>query len=258
MELKRLLLVGAMASLVLAPAAAMAEKSMSSEQKKEVEKIVHDYLVSNPEVLMEASQSLQQKQQKSIQDQAKAAIFENAKQLFSGNETVIGNKKGNVTVVEFFDYQCIHCKKMDSIVDGLVKKDKNLRVIYKEFPIFGKSSEVASQAALAAGMQGKYQQMHDALIKLDQHLDEALVMKAAKDLGLNMAKLEKDMASKEVAAELDATRELAEKMHLMGTPAFVVASTPAGNFNAKSDPTFIPGAATEEILKNLISKANAG
>ena len=83
-------------------------------------------------------------------------------------------------------------------------------------------------------------------------------MKTAKDLGLNMAKLEKDMASKEVAAELDATRELAEKMHLMGTPAFVVASTPAGNFNAKSDPTFIPGAATEEILKNLISKANAG
>jgi len=256
-ELKRLLLVGAMASLIAAPAA-MAEKSMSPEQQKEVEKVVHDYLVSNPEVLMEASQALQQKQQKNVQEQAKAAIFENSKQLFSGKDTVIGNKKGNVTVVEFFDYQCIHCKKMDKIVDGLVKKDKNLRVIYKEFPIFGKSSEVASQAALAAGMQGKYQQMHDALIKLDKHLDEALVMKTAKDLGLNIAKLEKDMAGKEVAEQLDANRELAEKMHLMGTPAFVVASTPAGNFNAKSDPTFIPGAATEEILKNLISKANVG
>nr|WP_238400494.1 DsbA family protein [Legionella bononiensis] len=228
---------------------------MSDAQKKEIEKIVHDYLVSNPEVLLEASQALQQKQQQNMQQQAQSAILENADQLFQSKLTTVGNAKGSVTIVEFFDYQCIHCKKMSPIIDSLVKKDSGLRVIYKEFPIFGKSSEMASRAALAAGMQGKYQPMHEALLKIEKRLDDQLVMDAAKSLGLNMDKLKKDMDSKDVTDILEANRQLAEKLHLMGTPAFIVASTPDGKFKTGTEPSFIPGAASEESLQELIKKA---
>ena len=171
MKITSLLTAGALAAAIGSPVA-MAADQMAPEQQKEIEKIVHDYLVNNPEVLVEVSQALQQKQQQNIQQQAKTGILENADQLFSGTLAVAGNPKGNVTLVEFFDYQCIHCKKMAPVISELIKKDSNLRVIYKEFPIFGKGSEVASQVALAAAMQGKYQQMHDALLKLESRLDE--------------------------------------------------------------------------------------
>jgi protein-disulfide isomerase len=253
-KITSLLTVGALATMMASPVA-LAADSMSPEQQKQVEKIVHDYLISNPEVLIEASQALQQKQQQNAQQQAKAAILENAAQLFGGKLSVAGNPKGNVTLVEFFDYQCIHCKKMLPVVAELIKKNDNLRVIYKEFPIFGDSSETAAKVALAAAMQGKYMQMHEALLKLDQRLDDKLVMSTAKSVGLNMTTLQKDMDSQTVKDALAENRELAEKMHLMGTPAFVVASTPAGQFDTKSEPTFIPGGASEEALQDLIKKA---
>jgi protein-disulfide isomerase len=255
-KIKNILTVGAMATL-MASSVSMAADSMSTDQQKQVEKIVHDYLVTNPEVLIEASQALQQKQQQNVQQQAKSAILENSGQLFSGKLAVTGNPKGNVTMVEFFDYQCIHCKKMAPVVEELVKKDNNLRVIYKEFPIFGDSSELASKVALAAGMQGKYMLMHNALLKLEQRLDDKLVMSTAKSVGLDMAKLEKDINSKEVTDSLKENRQLAEKMHLMGTPAFVIGATPEGKFSNKVEPTFIPGAATVEALQEIVKKSSA-
>lgn len=237
-----------------APAPAPAP-AMPDAQKKEIEQVIHNYLVSNPEVLLEASQALQQKQQQNMQQQAQSAIQENADQLFQGKLTTTGNLKGNVTLVEFFDYQCIHCKKMSPTLDSLTKKDSDLRVIYKEFPIFGKSSETASRAALAAGMQGKYQQMHQALLSVEKRLDDQLIMDTAKTVGLDLTKLKTDMNSKEVSDILDANRQLAEKLHLMGTPAFIVAATPQGTFKKGTEPSFVPGAASEESLQEMIKKA---
>ena len=98
--------------------------------------------------------------------------------------------------------------------------------------------------------------MHNALIQLDKRLDDKLVMATAKSVGLNMAQLQKDMKSKTVMDELAANHELAEKMHLMGTPAFVIVSTPQGQFSNKVEPAFIPGAASEQALQDLIKKAN--
>ena len=144
---------------------------------------------------------------------------------------------------------------MAPVLEGLVKKDSDLRIIYKEFPIFGKSSEVASKAALAAGMQGKYLAMHDALLGQEQRLNDKLIMDMAKSLKLNMQKFKKDMDSKDVSQILEANRALAEKLHLMGTPAFIVASTPNGQFKEGTEPSFIPGAATEASLQELIKKA---
>lgn len=252
------LITAALAASLISPALMADDNTaptMSDAQKKEIEKVVHDYLVANPDVLLEASQALQKKQQENMQQQAQSAIKANTNELFQGKVTVTGNPKGNVTVVEFFDYQCIHCKKMAPVLDGLIKKDADIRVIYKEFPIFGKSSEVASKAALAAGMQGKYLVMHNALLGQEKHLTDKTIMNIAKSLKLNMQKFKTDMDSKEVAQELEANRALAEKLHLMGTPAFIVGSTPNGQFKAGTEPSFVPGAATEESLQELIKKA---
>ncbi|WP_419419119.1 DsbA family protein [Legionella sp. D16C41] len=231
--------------------------SFTDAQKKDIQKIVHDYLVSNPDVLIEVSQALQQKQQQNMQQEAQQAISQNTQQLFNDPLTVVGNPKGDVTLVEFFDYQCIHCKKMSPVIDELIKKNSNLRVIYKEFPIFGKSSDNASRAALAAAMQGKYLQMHEALFKQDQRLNDQLIDSAAKSIGLDMNKFKTDMNSKTVTDALDANRQLADKLRLMGTPAFVIGSTPSGQFKQGTQPTFIPGAASPETLQDLISKAGS-
>lgn len=257
--MKKLNLVAAalMTITAVSPALFAAEQPMSAEQKKQVEQVVHDYLVQNPEVLVEVSQVLQQKQQKNMVDQATAAIGQNADKLFMGGTTVAGNPNGSVTLVEFFDYQCGHCKEMKPVLEELLKSDKNLRVVYKEFPIFGKTSELASRAALAAAMQGKYEVMHQALLKMDKRMDDAVVMEAAKTAGLNTTKLKKDMDSKEVTEILAANRMLAEKLHLMGTPAFIVASTPGGKFKAGSTPSFVPGAASLQSLQDMIKKAAA-
>ncbi|MBA2657080.1 MAG: DsbA family protein [Tatlockia sp.] len=259
MKFTSMLTANALAIAMVSPAAIAAATdagtgSVSDAQKMQVEKIVHDYLVNNPEILLEASQALQQKQQKTMQVQAQAAIQSNAEQIFNDALTTVGNPKGNVTLVEFFDYQCIHCKKMSPIISELVKQNPNLRVVYKEFPIFGNTSEVASKAALAAAMQGKYLVLHTALLKLDGRLTDEMIMDAAKSAGLDVAKLKTDMDSKAVTEALEANRQLAEKLHLMGTPAFIVVATPQGKMKAGSTPAFIPGAASEQTLQDLVKK----
>ena len=255
MKLTSLFTVSALAAAMVSPTVIADTTSISPEQKVQIEKIVHDYLLSSPEVLMEASQALQAKQQLAQQTEAKSAITQNISDLLNEKLAVDGNPKGDVTVVEFFDYQCGHCKKMKPVIADVLAKNKNVRVVYKEFPIFGKTSEIASRAALAAGMQGKYMAMHDALLQLDKAVTKELVDETAKSLGLNVAKLQSDMDSKAVTDEMDNNRKLAEKMHLMGTPAFVVLSTPAGVFKAGSETAFIPGGTSVEALQALVTKA---
>jgi protein-disulfide isomerase len=260
MKLKHFFTVSTLSAALVSPALMAAEDAaltMQPAQKKEIEKVVHEYLVANPEVLMEVSQALQQKQQQKMKQEAQSAVKENTAQLFQNTPTMAGNPKGNVTIVEFFDYQCGHCKKMSPIMEGLLKKDANLRVIYKEFPIFGKSSELAARAALAAGMQNKYQAMNHKLLSSKKPFNEKIIMDAAKSLGLSMSKFKMDMESKQVTEALDTNRQLAEKLHLMGTPAFIIASTPNGQFKSGSEPSLIPGAASEESLQELIKSAAA-
>ena len=228
---KNTLFAVSMLTAALTMPMAYADNAISPAQKVEVQKIVHDYLVNNPEVLVEASQALQSKQQAVLQEQAKTAIAENGSALTNGNLTVAGNPKGDVTLVEFFDYQCMHCVKMKPVIDDLIKKNASLRVIYKEFPIFGKHSELASRAAIGAAMQGKYMQFQSALFKTDKHqLDEETIMAVAKKVGLNIKTLKTDMQSQKVTDMLQDFRKLGESIHLMGTPAFIVLSTPNGQF----------------------------
>lgn len=254
-QIKRLS-VAVLALLLGFSAVAMAaSNNFNDAQKQQIEKIVHDYLLKNPEVLVEVSQALQQKEQQQMMQRAEQAIPNYAKQLFSSSQSpAIGNKNATATLVEFFDYQCVHCRRMVPVVDNLLKADKNLRVVYKEFPIFGASSEYAAKAALAAQKQGKYQTFHDALMKAKTPLTSDKVMATAKQAGLNVEKLKKDMQSPEIAAELKQNSRLAQALGVVGTPAFVVAPYP---YKTGAKPYFVPGGVSQDVLQGYISKASS-
>lgn len=127
--------------IALANVAANTVNSFSPAQKIAIEKIVHDYLVANPTVLIEATQALQIQQQKDMVSKAEAGIKANAKDLFNNAQSpVIGNPKGSVTIVEFFDYQCSVCQRMAPVISDLVKNNPNLRVVLTQWPIFGQVS----------------------------------------------------------------------------------------------------------------------
>ena len=229
-------------------------------QKKQIEKIIHDYLLNNPQILVEVSQKLQEQQQKDMQAMEKKAektIPKLARKLFNDKDSPsMGDANAPVTIVEFFDYQCSHCKDMSEVLDGLSKKNKDIRVVYKEFPIFGNASMEAARAALAANMQGKYAAMHDALMNTSNPLTDKKVMEAAKTAGLDIKKLKIDMQGEVVKEELEENLMLSQKLGLMGTPAFVVGHTQKGS---KTDVPvfFVPGATSEEMLQSYIEKMRA-
>jgi protein-disulfide isomerase len=198
--------------------------SFTAEQKKSIEQIVRDFLVNNPEVLAEAQGMYEQKQELARAETMKKAMTELAPQLFrSTTAPVAGNPKGDVTVVEFFDYNCGYCKRALVDIAKLIEGDKKVKVLLRELPIFGKDSEGAARVAVASRKQNKYWEVHRALLERRGKADEASALEIAQAAGLNMDQLRKDMTSAEVKKELDEVKTLAEKMGIQGTPHFFVA-----------------------------------
>jgi protein-disulfide isomerase len=208
------------------PAAAPASPAsiaFSPEQRKELETIIKEILLHNPEILLEAQNALEAKMDKIQAEKMAVAIKEYAGELFRpAASPIVGNAKGDVPVIEFFDYNCGYCKKAFLDVAKLIDRDKKVRVILKEFPILSKGSEEASRVALAVKLQGKYWEFHSAMLQSQGQANEASALRVAEKLGLDMARLRKDMASPEVKKEIDDTRELANKMGIQGTPHFII------------------------------------
>jgi protein-disulfide isomerase len=201
----------------------------SPEQKQAIQGIVKDYLVTNPEVFLEIQAALETKMAKEEAEKTKAMVAEHAKDIYRHpNAPVAGNPDGDITVVEFFDYNCGYCKRGFGDVAKLIESDKNVRVVFKEFPILRDESEQASKVALAARMQGKYWEVHRELIATKGLVNEAVALKAAEKLGLDMVKLKADMGSPEVKAEIDRVKELARKLSINGTPHFLVGDQAIG------------------------------
>jgi protein-disulfide isomerase len=199
------------------------DPSFSPDQKKAIEKIIKDYLIANPEVFLEVQTVLEAKMEKLQADKLKAALSENAKDIFRrADAPLAGNKDGDITVTEFFDYNCGYCKKSFGDVAKLIAGDSKVRVVFKEMPILSKGSEEASRVALAARMQGKYWEVHSGLLESKAPANEAAALKIAEKAGLDMAKLKKDMDGPEVKAELTLVKDLANKMGINGTPHFIV------------------------------------
>ncbi len=196
---------------------------IDAAQKQQIEKIVRDYLLQHPEVLREMSERLQAKEQAEADASRAENLTRNAAAIFkTAADPVAGNPKGDVTVVEFMDYNCGWCKKSVDEIVKITQDDKNVRIVIKEFPIFGAGSDYAARAALASVNQGKYWELHRALFKQDTQVTREVVDAVAGNLGLDLKKLHADMDSKEIKNIITANHELAKSLSIEGTPAFVV------------------------------------
>jgi len=192
-------------------------------QKQAIERIIKDYLVKNPEIFIEVQGALETKLEKENAERLKVAIAENAEELFRHpNAAVAGDPDGDITVVEFFDYNCGYCKRGLADVVKLVESDPKVRVVFKELPILSKGSAEAARVALAARNQGKYWELHRALLKARGQANEASALKIAEELGLDMEQLKADMDSNEVKDAIAQSEALAQKMGVNGTPHFLV------------------------------------
>ena len=218
----------------------------SDGQRKEMETIIKDYLLANPEILQEMSQTLEQKQKLAEDEQRKSGLVQNAEQIFRDkSDFVAGNPKGNVTMVEFFDYNCGWCKKGFPEVLSLIESDKDLRFVMKEFPIFGEDSEYAARAAIAAIKQGKYWDLHVAFFQHEGKIAKDSVDEIAAGIGLNMDQLKKDMDDPATAEILARNRNLAQSLAINGTPAFII------------DDRLVPGYLPKAELASTINEVRA-
>ena len=215
-------------ALALGASAAPAHaENFSAPQRTEIEKIIKDYLLAHPEVLQEAMAELEKKQQVAETEKARSAIKNHSDALFnSPRQVVLGNPQGDVTFVEFFDYNCGYCKRALTDMVEIMGKDPKLKVVLKEFPVLGPGSVEAAQVAVAVRMQDKtgkkYLEFHQKLLGARGQADKAKALATAKEIGLDMARLDKDMKSEEVSKTLEESMKLAEALGLNGTPSYVI------------------------------------
>jgi protein-disulfide isomerase len=238
-------------ALTLSAAAPARAQSFTPDQRGDIEKIVREYLLSHPEVLQDAMAELEKRQATADAEKHMAAIKEQGEKIFSSpRQVTLGNPKGDVTLVEFFDYNCAFCKRAMSDMLDLLKNDTKLKVVLKEFPVLGEGSVQAAQVAVAVRMQDKggkkYLEFHQKLLSGRGPADHTRAIAVAKEVGLDMARLDKDMQSDEVKASLQESFSLAEQLGLNGTPSYVIGNDVA------------IGAVGLEALKEKINTARCG
>ena len=223
------------------------DAAASAAVPADVAKSIRAYLMANPEVLVEAMQELERKQDNQRDAVAQKAIVQQDAELFrdAGSPTG-GNPAGDVTIVEFNDYQCPYCKRAHQAMKSVVGADGKIKVIYKDLPILGEPSRIASLAALASVKQGKHQAMHNALMEFGGKLDREKILEIAASVGLDVAQLEKDMEDPKLRQIIDRNMALAGALGVRGTPAFVIGKQ------------FVPGAVDAASLKQLIAEARKG
>ena len=237
-------------SLLVAPALAappaLAADAFSAEQRQAIEAIVRDYLMRNPEVMIDVLEAAKEKLSSDAQAQRTKALTERRQEIFEDpNAPVAGNPKGDVTLVEFFDYRCPYCKQVAPAIQALLGEDKQLRVVYKEFPVLGPESVTAARAALAARKQEKYEALHRGLMEMKGQINETAIFNAAKSAGIDVERLKRDMAAPEIDQMLRANHQLAAALDITGTPGFVVGDE------------IVPGAVSVDALRQLITTARS-
>jgi protein-disulfide isomerase len=234
----------------VAPQAAPAQ-SFSDAQRSDIEKIVREYIVSHPEVLEEAMAELSKRQALAEAEKHQATIAKNSDAIFNSPRGVtIGNKDGDVAFVEFFDYNCGYCKRAMGDMLELMKSDPKLKVVLKEFPVLGQGSVEAAQVAVAVRMQDptgkKYLEFHQKLLGGRGQADKARALAAAKDAGIDMARLDKDLSSPEVRTTLEENLKMADALGMNGTPSYIIGKQ------------VVIGAVGLEALREKISTARCG
>ena len=229
--------------------ATAAEDGLSPGQKRAVEEVVREYLRRNPEVLLEAIGAIRAKRDAEQQVTVRKNLVSLRGELENDPTSPVGgNPRGDVTIVEFFDYQCPYCKRVFPSVQTLLKTDGNIRYVFKEFPILGPQSVVAARAALAAWKldRDRYVPFHTALLQSKGRLSERKILDVAAEIGLDVERLRAAMADPGIDKALARNAELARALDINGTPAFVIGEK------------VVPGAVDLETLTALVSEARGG
>ena len=226
---RRVFAAAAAGLLALSAISLASAQAIPPEQRSEIERIIREYLLKNPEVLQEVMVELEKKQAAAEAEKHRTAVKNNFEPLFnSTRHVVLGNTSGDVTLVEFFDYNCGYCKRAMSDMLELMKADAKLKIVLKEFPVLGQGSVEAAQVAVAVRMQDKtgkkYLEFHQKLLTGRGQADRSRALAVAREVGLDMARIEKDMASDEARVSLEESMKLAEAIGLNGTPSYVVGS----------------------------------
>jgi protein-disulfide isomerase len=237
-----------LAGLMAAPVGAQDDQAsnFSPAEEDAIRQLVRDYLLTNPEVLIEAAQVYRERQQEIQQQQAREALVSRREELDQDPDSpVIGNPDGDVVVVEFFDYRCPYCVRVAEDLREVVEDDGNIRLVMKEFPILGPESMVAARMALAAEKQGKYEELHFAMMTVSGKLTEAKAFKIAKKIDLDMDQLRRDMEAPEIDAMLQRNFALAQALQINGTPAFVIGDE------------VVRGAIDMRALRQIVGQARA-
>lgn len=222
-------------------------KSASALSQDLTDAAIERYIRAHPEVIVQSLQALEAKREAELRERQKVALATKQHDLLHDpTSPVSGNPKGEITVVEFYDYRCGYCKKAASAVTELQKDDPRVRVVYKDFPILGEPSELAAKAALASQAQGKHQIFHEALLASHADMTREEILKIAVHVGLDAKRLEADMANPQWQAVIEKNRALAQELGISGTPGFIV-----GN-------ELVPGALDLNGLKELIVRAGQG
>jgi protein-disulfide isomerase len=242
----------ALLAIVLAfPVVSAGAQSFSSDQRGEIERIIKEYLLAHPELLQDVMNELEKRQTAAEAEKHRAAVKQHAATIFnSPRQVTLGNPQGDVTVVEFFDYNCSYCKRAMGDMLELMKNDGKLKFVLKEFPVLGEGSVQAAQVAAAVRMQDKtgkkYLEFHQKLLSGRGQADKTRALAVAKEIGLDVAKIEKDMAGDEVKATIEESFKLAEALGLNGTPSYVVGTD------------VVIGAVGANTLKEKINSARCG
>jgi protein-disulfide isomerase len=232
------------AVLALMPASPVGAAEFTAEQRQAIEGIIRDYLQKNPEALLDALQAAEDKAKGEAHDKGLAALAARRHEVLDDPDApVAGNPQGNASLVEFFDYRCPYCKQVEPSLEALLTADRQLRFVYKEYPVLGPESVTAAKAALASRKQDKYDEMHRTLMALKGQIDDAAVFRVAGSVGLDIERLKRDMAAPDIDRMLKANSNLATALDIRGTPGFVI-----GN-------EIVPGAISLEALKQLIDTA---
>ncbi len=217
----------------------------TTTQTKAIEKIVRNYLLKNPSIIREAMQALEIKEAKEKEELVAGNLKRLETEIFADpNSPTSGNAKGEVSVVAFFDYNCGYCKSSLPMLNELVANDPSIRIVYKEYPILSRSSQLGAKAALAARIQGKYLEFHNALVVAEQ-INEESIKTIADQLGLDYEKLQKDMNDEKINGYLASNYKLASDLSIQGTPAYIVGSQ------------IIPGAIDLNSLTQIVKAERA-
>lgn len=204
---------------IMAPSVSLADELTEARIKE----LVYEAILENPGIVMEAVRLLEERQQQDQQAAAMTALQTERNRLERDpNAIVLGNPEGDVTVVEFFDYNCPYCRRVMPQVEALIEADPNIRLVYREWPILGDGSVFAARAALAARQQGKYKEFHEGMMNMQGRAEEASVLRIAREVGLDVDQLRRDMQAPEVDEHIQTSMELTTSLGFNGTPSFVI------------------------------------